>query len=213
MKIHVTEIPFSHLYHGKMRKIYELFDDVYFSNLKNPFDLSQEDRKDKKLGKEATYGEITFESFVSLLQRLEIRDGDILWDLGCGDGKANILAAMLYPNLAASKGVEYLPKLVESAKEGAKLIQSRIKEIAPVEFFENDLFKENWQDADIVYINNAVFWAEMNQKLANDLVKLKKGASVVTNVAFESADHLTLVESLIARWSWGRHPCFIYKRN
>ena len=45
-----------------------------------------------------------------------MKDGQVFWDLGCGNGKAVALAALLYPKLAAAKGVEYLPLLTQSAK-------------------------------------------------------------------------------------------------
>lgn len=76
---------------------------------------------------------------------------------------------MLYPKLGAVKGVEYLPQLANSAREGVKLFKASVDDMAPTEIIEADLFETSWEDANIVYCNNAVFPPEMNERLANDL--------------------------------------------
>ena len=83
--------------------------------------IAEWDVASNKYGDEATYGEVLFDSFVAILERLDPQPGQVFWDLGCGDAKPSILAAMFYPQLAACKGVEYMPELAASAKTAARL--------------------------------------------------------------------------------------------
>lgn len=75
-----------------------------------------------KYGDEATYGEVVYDSYVGILARLKMQPGQVFWDLGCGDAKPVVLAAMFYPDLKECKGVEYMPELANSAKKAVSLI-------------------------------------------------------------------------------------------
>ena len=46
--------------------------------------------------REHGYGEIDFMKFIPLLEALEPRKGDVFWDLGCGSGRALVVAALVF---------------------------------------------------------------------------------------------------------------------
>ena len=61
-----------------------------------------------------TYGEIDFFSFSCILEKLEIKAGDIFVDLGHGTGRALICAALLFGStLNRCVGIEIVPELCE----------------------------------------------------------------------------------------------------
>ena len=64
---------------------------------------------------EFTYGEVIYDSFLSLLKFLEPKEGDVFWDLGCGGAKPVAVAALNFP-FKSCKGVEFLPQLAQAAK-------------------------------------------------------------------------------------------------
>ena len=41
------------------------------------------------------------------------KEGEVFWDLGCGGGRAMVIAALCFPQLKAVKGVELLDGLHE----------------------------------------------------------------------------------------------------
>ena len=57
---------------------------------------------------ELTYGEVFFQSFIPLLSYAKPKPGEIFYDLGCGTGKAQMIASIAFPDLKACKGIEYL---------------------------------------------------------------------------------------------------------
>ena len=60
-------------------------------------------------GNEFTYGEVNFPSFIPLLEFVKPKQGEILYDLGCGSGRPMIIAAMAFPELQACIGIELMP--------------------------------------------------------------------------------------------------------
>ncbi len=79
-----------------------------------------------------------------MLRMAQIREGDVLYDLGSGDGRVPIMAAQLYGIRAV--GIEINPKIIWVAKERARGLGVTDR----VRFINADMFKADIREATIV---------------------------------------------------------------
>ena len=108
-----------------------------------------------------------------MLKLANIQKGDILYDLGCGDGRIVITAAKEYGIEAA--GIDIDPERIEESNQNAAKAGVSNK----VKFIEADLFAADISRASVVtlYLLHSV-----NLKLKPKLLKeLKPGTRVVSN--------------------------------
>ncbi len=84
------------------------------------------------------------ETVAEMLRMAGIKKGDVLYDLGSGDGRIPIAAATQYGIRAV--GIEIDPKLVTKAEENAR--QANVSQL--VRFRNEDMFRVNYSDATIV---------------------------------------------------------------
>lgn len=113
--------------------------------------------------------EITIEK----LKLLELKDGDVLFDLGCGNARALILACQI-ANIRCV-GYEVLPEALHDAESNIKAanLTDRI-EIRNEDFTHADLSDA---DALVLYHTRATL-GELSLKLENEL---KEGVKIVTH--------------------------------
>lgn len=77
------------------------------------------------------YGEIDAISVAHILEFIQPRPGQVLVDLGSGNGKVVLAAAMLYPELKACRGIELMVSFLDTAREadailtGAQVVPAR----------------------------------------------------------------------------------------
>ena len=84
------------------------------------------------------------ETVAEMLRMAGIKKGDVLYDLGSGDGRIPIAAATQYGIRAV--GIEIDPKLVTEAEENAR--QANVSHL--VRFRNEDMFRVNYSEATIV---------------------------------------------------------------
>src|SRR6267378_5002671 len=84
------------------------------------------------------------ETVAEMLHMAGIKKGDVLYDLGSGDGRIPIAAATQYGIRAV--GIEIDPKLVTEAEENAR--QANVSQL--VRFRNEDMFRVNYSEATIV---------------------------------------------------------------
>jgi len=114
-----------------------------------------------------------------MLKLADIKSTDVVYDLGCGDGRIVIAAAKNFG--ARGFGVDIDPARIREANENAK--KAGVEKL--VRFEENDLFKTDIHDASVVtlFLLNSV-----NLKLRPKLLReLKPGTRVVSNT-FDMGD-------------------------
>jgi hypothetical protein len=172
--IRVSEITERSLLEPFLRAKYDIYDRVY--RIHNSQKASQLDRADDVKEKydsgqtEFTYGEVLFHQFLPLLKLAEPQPGDVLWDIGCGGAKPQIIAALEYPGLKSCRGVELLDNLFKCAQNAEVSLNNFVEqynsqenslqkiELAPIEIIQGDILKTDWaNDADIVYISSVCF--------------------------------------------------------
>ncbi|HZW13470.1 MAG TPA: class I SAM-dependent methyltransferase [Noviherbaspirillum sp.] len=114
-----------------------------------------------------------------MLQMASVKKNDLLYDLGCGDGRLVVTAAQRYG--ARGVGIDLDPERVEEARQNAR----RAKVSDRTTFKVADLFETDFSDATVVtlYLLNSV-----NRKLRPQLWRqLKVGTRIVSH-AFDMGD-------------------------
>ena len=115
----------------------------------------------------------------AMLKLAEVKSGDVLYDLGSGDGRTVITAAKLYGIRAT--GIDIDPKRIEEANANAK--QAGVTNM--VQFKNQDLFEADFRDASVVTL---YLLPGINLKLRPKLwSELKPGTRIVSH-SFDMGD-------------------------
>ena len=119
------------------------------------------------------YVPTTEEAVRAMLKLADVKKTDIVYDLGCGDGRIVIAAAKTYG--ARGVGIDIDPDRIREAKENAR--KAGVENL--VRFEENDLFQANFREATVVTL---FLLRTINLKLRPKLLHdLKPGTRVVSN--------------------------------
>ncbi|MEO8595389.1 MAG: class I SAM-dependent methyltransferase [Candidatus Solibacter sp.] len=109
----------------------------------------------------------------AMLKLAGVTKTDIVYDLGCGDGRIVITAAKMFG--ARGVGIDINPVRITEAKENAK--KAGVENL--VRFEENDLFEADFKQATVVTL---FLLPNINLKLRPKLLEdLKPGTRVVSN--------------------------------
>jgi len=121
----------------------------------------------------APFVQTTFEVARMMIQAAEMKSGEVLYDLGCGDGRLVIIAAKDFGVKAI--GIELREDLCERARAEIK----RLNLEAKVTIVQADLFQIPISDADVItcYLT-PVMMESLRPKLENEL---KSGARVISH--------------------------------
>jgi SAM-dependent methyltransferase len=108
----------------------------------------------------------------AMIEMAGVKAGDVVYDLGCGDGRVVIAAAK---KGARGVGIDLNPERVSEARENAK----RAKVTDKVEFRQGDLFQADVSPATVVTL---YLLPSVNRRLRPQLWKqLKVGTRVVSH--------------------------------
>ena len=114
-----------------------------------------------------------------MLQLADVKESDLLYDLGCGDGRIVITAAKRYG--ARGIGVDLDPQRIAEARANAKRagVENR------TQFFVGDLFETDLSGATVVtlYLLNSI-----NRRLRPQLWRQLKAGTRVVSHAFDMGD-------------------------
>jgi SAM-dependent methyltransferase len=128
---------------------------------------------------EVPYVPTTDEAVEAMLKLADVKSTDVVYDLGCGDGRIVITAAKQYG--AHGVGIDINPQRIHEAKENAK--KAGVEDL--VRFEVNDLFKANIRDATVVTL---FLLQKVNLRLRPKLLReLKPGTRIVSNT-FDMGD-------------------------
>jgi len=134
----------------------------------------------------------------AMLELAQVKHGDVVYDLGSGDGRIVIAAAKKYG--ASGVGFEIDPALVKQARKNAAAagVSSRVR------FVTQDLFTADLSRASVVTL---YLLQSINERLRPKLVRqLKPGARIVSHVfnmgpEWPPEKTLTVERSRIFLWS------------
>jgi precorrin-6B methylase 2 len=128
---------------------------------------------------EVPYVPTTDEAVQAMLKLADVKKTDVVYDLGCGDGRIVIAAAKIYGSHGV--GIDINPQRIHEAKENAK--KAGVENL--VRFEENDLFKADFHEASVVTL---FLLPKVNLRLRPKLLKeLKPGTRIVSNT-FDMGD-------------------------
>ena len=125
------------------------------------------------------YVPTTQEAVDAMLKLADVQKSDIVYDLGCGDGRVVITAAKTYG--AHAVGIDLNPDRIAEAKANAK--KAGVEDL--VRFEEGDLYKADIHEATVVTL---FLLSSVNLKLRPKLLdELKPGTRIVSNT-FDMGD-------------------------
>ena len=141
----------------------------------------------------------------AMLKLAGVKKTDIVYDLGCGDGRIVIAAAKNFG--AHAVGIDINPVRIAEAKENAR--KAGVENL--VRFEENDLFEADIHEATVVTL---FLLTSVNMKLRPKLLKdLKPGTRVVSNT-FEMGDWKPVKEATVGNdddmGSYLSHKLFLW---
>ena len=183
--------------------------------------LSRKERRQNKLNDASLrYGEITFDGFTKILERIKVLNNDnatggTFVDLGSGTGKACIMAA-LSDNFSAVIGIEVLDKLHKKAKENKTRFKKRVDPTPSTEitFSRDDIIAaEEWtQIAKCVFTLCTCFCDELMDDLIKKLETCDKGTYVVSVTHPIISDKYKLLEHGKYKMSFGEATVFFHRK-
>lgn len=136
--------------------------------------LAQAQRAQKELRTpDVIYVPTPQEVVEDMLRLVDVRKGDVLYDLGCGDGRIPITAAKLYGIRAV--GIDIDPQRIAEAKENAK--KAGVTHL--VDFRLADLFQSDFREASVITL---YLLPDLNVKLRPRLLaEMKPGTRIVSH--------------------------------
>jgi SAM-dependent methyltransferase len=140
-----------------------------------------------------------------MLEVAEVDSNDIVYDIGCGDGRIVVMAAEKYG--AHGVGIDIDPQRIEESKENAA--QAGVEHL--VKFYLEDAMKMNFSEATVVTL---YLLPESNEMLRPKLEKeLSPGVFVVThNYRIPGWDEKE-INAFYINDEWEKeHSIFLYKR-
>jgi len=114
-----------------------------------------------------------------MLRLVDVKRGDVLYDLGCGDGRIPITAAKLYGIRAV--GIDIDPQRIAEAKENAK--KAGVTHL--VDFRLADLFQSEFREASVVTL---YLLPDLNVKLRPRLLNEMKPGTRIVSHQFDMGD-------------------------
>jgi ribosomal protein L11 methylase PrmA len=107
-----------------------------------------------------------------MLRMAKIKKSDLVYDLGCGDGRMLILAAQKYGCRAVGYDID--PERVQASEEN--VARNHVEGL--VKIVQADIFTLDLSKADVIPL---YLLPEMNRRLLPQLDKLKPGSRIVTH--------------------------------
>ena len=143
------------------------------------FQLAQAQKREATRTPDVIYVPTPQEVVDEMLRLANVRKGDVLYDLGSGDGRIPVTAAKKFGIRAV--GIDIDPTRIREAKENAK--KNGVTNL--VQFRNEDLFKADFREATVVTL---YLLPDLNVKLRPKLwSELKPGTRVVSH-QFEMGD-------------------------
>jgi len=114
-----------------------------------------------------------------MLKMANVKAGDVVYDLGSGDGRIPITAVQKFGAVRAI-GIDIDPQRIKEANDNAEKAGVTNK----VKFLNQDLFTTDFSEATVITL---YLLPSLNEKLRPKLLELKPGTRIVSH-AFDMGD-------------------------
>jgi precorrin-6B methylase 2 len=136
-----------------------------------------DDKKDEKQDKEAKRPDVIYvptpqEVVDKMLELAEVKKKDVVYDLGCGDGRIVVTAAKKYGCKAVGYDID--PERVKESKDNVK--NNNVGDLVTIK--QEDIFTLDLSKADVITL---YLLPSLNVKLIPQLEKLKDGSRIVSH--------------------------------
>lgn len=144
------------------------------------------------------------EVVVEMLKMAGVNRNDIVYDLGCGDGRIVITAAKVFG--ARGVGVDNDPGLIRQSNENARQagVADRVK------FIEQDLFETDIREATVVTL---YLLPELNLQLCPKLLRALKPGSRIVAHEFDMGDWKPDRVGKVPKVKLYYHPTIPYEKD
>ena len=142
-------------------------------------DEAEEEAPETPVKKDVPYVPTPQEVVDKMLELVDPKEGEVMYDLGCGDGRIVVTAVSKYK--VKGTGIDIDPQRIKESKANAKeagLTEDQAK------FIIKDLFEMDFKDADFLtlYLLPAV-----NERLRPQILEMRPGSRIVSH-AFSMGD-------------------------
>jgi SAM-dependent methyltransferase len=138
-----------------------------------PKENAQKEKGAKKMrGPDVVYVGTAYDLVSIMLTMAQVKKEDMVYDLGCGDGRMLVLAAQKYGCHAVGYDID--PERVSDSIANAA--RHHVEKLVTI--IQEDIFLVDLSNADVIPM---YLLPEMNKRLLPQLDKLKKGARIVTH--------------------------------
>ena len=138
--------------------------------------LSQEKSDSKKAEAPKRTPDVIFvptpqDAVEKMLELAEVKKGDVVYDLGCGDGRIVVTAAKKFG--ARGVGIDIDPQRIAESKENVRT--NGVEKLVTIK--NADIFEETFSDATVITL---YLLPSLNVKLIPQFEKLKPGTRIVS---------------------------------
>ena len=172
----------------------------------------EEEDKIRSCESAPTYGEILYESYLEILNYLNLGPEDVLCDLGSGVGKV-VMQTALDSRVGKCVGIELSAS--RSASAGKAL--ERLKTLEPhaasrCQFVEEDFLKADLAGVTAIYMCSTCYPLELMQQLVDKFLELKPGLRVISLKALPQNPRLEMVKQFSLKMTWSANSAvYVYE--
>ena len=134
--------------------------------------VAQENRPAPSRTPDVIYVPTPYPVVEKMLEMAEVKPGDVVYDLGCGDGRIVVAAAKKYGVKAV--GFDIDPQRVKEAKENVRT--NKVEHLVTIK--QEDIFTLDLREANVVTL---YLLPDLNVRLMPQLAKLKPGSRIVSH--------------------------------
>jgi SAM-dependent methyltransferase len=138
--------------------------------------VAADDKKDDDLDREPDVIFVPTPQAVveKMLEMAKVTKKDLVYDLGCGDGRIPLTAARKYG--CKAKGFDINPERIKDSMANWKKEKKEVQDLVKIE--RKDIFKLDISDANVITL---YLLPTLNVKLVPQLKKLKPGSRIVSH--------------------------------
>lgn len=175
-----------------------------YANTTDGFRIPDDERaRIRDSGGSPVYGELTPGSVRRLIERLELGDGDVFYDLGSGLGKVVLQVAMTTP-VKRCVGVELSKTRTREARSALKKANDLGLVTAEfVAFRVEDLVDARFDDATVIYCCSTAFTLRFLRSLSRRIARVPKLRTFVSLREID-LEHFEKIETMKLDASWCR---------